>query len=44
VDEYPNWRVPLCDAAGAPVLLEDLPAHPLVLAVTGAVSGVGTDG
>jgi 4-alpha-glucanotransferase len=44
VDEYPNWRVPLCDAAGAPVLLEDLPAHPLVLAVTGAVSGVGTAG
>jgi 4-alpha-glucanotransferase len=44
VDEYPNWRVPLCDAAGAPVLLEDLPAHLLVLAVTGAVSGVGTAG
>ena len=25
-DEYPNWRVPLADAGGAPVLLEDLPA------------------
>lgn len=27
-DEYPNWRVPLADANGDPVLLEDLPAHP----------------
>jgi 4-alpha-glucanotransferase len=25
VDEYPNWRVPLADSAGMPVLLEDLP-------------------
>ncbi|WP_119727623.1 4-alpha-glucanotransferase [Thermomonospora amylolytica] len=24
--EYPNWRVPLADARGEPVLLEDLPA------------------
>ncbi|MEU5989156.1 4-alpha-glucanotransferase [Spirillospora sp. NPDC047418] len=24
-DEYPNWRVPLADSAGMPVLLEDLP-------------------
>ena len=23
--EYPNWRVPLCDGGGAPVLVEDLP-------------------
>jgi 4-alpha-glucanotransferase len=23
--EYPNWRVPLCDSRGHPVLLEDLP-------------------
>jgi len=23
--EYPNWRVPLCDGDGAPVLVEDLP-------------------
>jgi 4-alpha-glucanotransferase len=41
VDEYPNWRVPLCDHEGVPVLLEDLPGHPLVMAVTRAVSGVG---
>ncbi|TDD74113.1 4-alpha-glucanotransferase [Actinomadura rubrisoli] len=27
-DEYPNWRVPLADAAGRLVLLEDLPASP----------------
>ncbi|RKS77222.1 4-alpha-glucanotransferase [Actinomadura pelletieri DSM 43383] len=26
VDEYPNWRVPLADADGVPVLLEDLRA------------------
>ncbi|HEX5290740.1 MAG TPA: 4-alpha-glucanotransferase, partial [Streptosporangiaceae bacterium] len=41
LDEYPNWRVPLCDHEGVPVLLEDLPCHPLVVAVTQAVSGVG---
>ncbi len=31
-DEYPNWRVPLADAAGHPVLLDDLPEDPRVLA------------
>ena len=39
VNEYPNWRIPLADRDGAPVLLEDLPAHPGVRAVAGAVSG-----
>ncbi|MBE1530286.1 4-alpha-glucanotransferase [Actinomadura algeriensis] len=29
VDEYPNWRVPLADAAGRPVLLDDLPSRAL---------------
>jgi 4-alpha-glucanotransferase len=24
VDEYPNWRVPLGDSDGRPILLEDL--------------------
>jgi 4-alpha-glucanotransferase len=38
--EYPNWRVPLCDGDGCPVLLEDLPSHPGVAAVTRAVSPV----
>jgi 4-alpha-glucanotransferase len=28
IDEYPNWRVPLGDANGDPVLLEDLPEAP----------------
>jgi 4-alpha-glucanotransferase len=36
--EYPNWRVPLCDGGGRPVLLEDLPGHPGVAAVARAVS------
>ncbi|TYK52330.1 4-alpha-glucanotransferase [Actinomadura decatromicini] len=30
-DEYPNWRVPLADAEGTPVLLEDLDARALNL-------------
>jgi 4-alpha-glucanotransferase len=36
-DEYPNWRIPLCDGAGRAVLLDDLPARPLVAAVAKAV-------
>jgi 4-alpha-glucanotransferase len=36
-DEYPNWRVPLCDGAGTPVLLEDLRDHAGVRAVVDAV-------
>jgi 4-alpha-glucanotransferase len=38
-DEYPNWRIPLCDADGRAVLLEDLPDLPLVRAVTRAAAG-----
>jgi 4-alpha-glucanotransferase len=38
-DEYPNWRIPLCDADGRAVLLEDLPGLPLVRAVTRAAAG-----
>ena len=46
-DEYPNWRIPLADGDGKPVLLEDLAAHPGVRAVARAVSqphasGTGT--
>lgn len=37
--EYPNWQIPLCDEAGRPVLIEALPALPLVRAVAQAVSG-----
>ena len=39
VNEYPNWRIPLANGEGAPVLLEDLPAHEGVRAVAEAVSG-----
>jgi 4-alpha-glucanotransferase len=38
-DEYPNWRIPLCDADGRAVLLEDLPGLPLVRAVCAAAAG-----
>ena len=37
VDEYPNWRIPLGDRDGAPVLLGDLRAHHGVRAVAGAL-------
>lgn len=43
--EYPNWRVPLCDGDGSPVLLEDLGALPSVRAVAEAVYGrIGGEG
>ncbi len=38
VDEYPNWRIPLADRDGEPVLLDDLPAHLGVRAVARVVS------
>jgi len=38
-DEYPNWRIPLCNGEGEAVLLEDLPAVPLVESVVRAASG-----
>jgi 4-alpha-glucanotransferase len=37
--EYPNWKVPLADGSGLPVLLDDLGSNPTFLAVTAAVSG-----
>ncbi len=37
-DEYPNWRVPLCDSEGKAVLLEDLPDIELVRSVVRAAS------
>ena len=39
VDEYPNWRLPLCGPSGEPVLLEDLPSSDRVRAVARAASG-----
>jgi 4-alpha-glucanotransferase len=38
-DEYPNWRIPLSDEAGRPVLADELPALPLVQAVARAAAG-----
>jgi 4-alpha-glucanotransferase len=38
-EEYPNWRIPLCDAEGKAVLLEDLPGMELVRSVARAVAG-----
>jgi 4-alpha-glucanotransferase len=37
-DEYPNWRIPLCDDSGRPVLLEELPDIELLRAVCAAVN------
>ncbi|MFF4470412.1 4-alpha-glucanotransferase [Streptomyces sp. NPDC001599] len=31
---HPNWRLPVADATGCPVPLEDLPDHPLLRRVT----------
>jgi 4-alpha-glucanotransferase len=39
VDEYPNWRLPLCGPDDEPVLLEDLPSSALVHAVVRAARG-----
>ncbi len=38
-DEYPNWRIPLCNAEGRALLLEDLSDLPLVRAVAQAAAG-----
>lgn len=35
--EYPNWQVPLADAEGRPVLIEDLPHNARFLSLTAAV-------
>jgi 4-alpha-glucanotransferase len=38
-DEYPNWQIPLCDASGRAVLVEELPDLPLLRAVCAAAAG-----
>jgi 4-alpha-glucanotransferase len=38
-DEYPNWRLPLADAEGRPVLLEDLVSRARPRRLAAAVSG-----
>lgn len=37
VAEYPNWRLPLADPAGRPLLLEDLRRHPRLPSVARAL-------
>ncbi|HUH06473.1 MAG TPA: 4-alpha-glucanotransferase [Egibacteraceae bacterium] len=47
VDEYPNWRLPLwgsVDGRERAILLEDLPAHPLVAKVARALERAGDPG
>jgi len=44
VDEYPNWRVPLCDGEGRAVLLEDLADNQLLRSVVGAASRLSPPG
>jgi 4-alpha-glucanotransferase len=36
--EYPNWKLPLTDGSGMPVLLEDLVTRPRALSLAQAVS------
>lgn len=35
--EYPNWRIPLADGAGEPVLVEDLPGNARLASLLAAV-------
>ena len=41
VDAYPNWRLPVADAHGRPLMLEALLAHPGVRQLTALLRGVG---
>jgi 4-alpha-glucanotransferase len=41
VDEYPNWRLPVADAQGRPLGLEELLAHPGVRRLTALLQPVG---
>ncbi|MFM9693641.1 4-alpha-glucanotransferase [Streptomyces europaeiscabiei] len=38
-DQYPNWRLPIADAAGRPVTLEDLAASPRLHALVDVLRG-----
>lgn len=38
-DQYPNWRLPVADAAGRPVALEDLAASPRLHALVDVLRG-----
>ncbi|MFE9098421.1 4-alpha-glucanotransferase [Streptomyces sp. NPDC007264] len=43
-DQYPNWRLPITDAEGRPVTLEDLAASPRLHALVNVVRGRGGSG
>ena len=44
-DEYPNWRIPLCDGEGKAMLIEELAGCELVKAVvTAATAGLSAPG
>ncbi|MEI5520830.1 4-alpha-glucanotransferase [Streptomyces brasiliscabiei] len=38
-DQYPNWRLPIADAAGRPVTLEELAASPRLYALVDVLRG-----
>jgi 4-alpha-glucanotransferase len=44
VDEYPNWRVPLCDPDGRPITLEQVMDDPAVVEVIAAATGGAAGG
>jgi 4-alpha-glucanotransferase len=43
-DQYPNWRLPVADAAGRPVTLEELAASPRLRALWEALRTAGPSG
>ncbi|MGF1426996.1 4-alpha-glucanotransferase [Kitasatospora sp. LaBMicrA B282] len=43
-DQYPNWRLPVADAAGRPVTLEQLAASPGAAELGGLLADLGTRG
>lgn len=43
VDEYPNWRVPLADADGEAVLIDDLSGHERFANLASALAQAGSE-
>ncbi|MEW2398529.1 4-alpha-glucanotransferase [Streptomyces sp. NPDC046862] len=43
-DQYPNWRLPIADADGRPVTLEDLASSPRLYALVDVLRGRGAQG
>ncbi len=39
IDEYPNWRVPLADGDGRPILLDDVVTSDRARSLAGAITG-----